>query len=117
MTEDIREQIKWIGEAAQFYGGGEGVADAMERLRFERDEALELRDHYSGLVESLQQELDHFKSVLHKLLSADPFYSDHMTACDKTMGASHPCTCGADSARQLFHGSEPDEEISDAPPK
>jgi hypothetical protein len=27
---------------------------------------------------------------------------DHMTACDRTMGDSHPCTCGADEARKLL---------------
>lgn len=24
---------------------------------------------------------------------------DHMTACERTMGATHPCTCGADALR------------------
>ena len=45
--------------------------------------------------------LDHrrHKKALRKLLAAK---GDHMTACDRTMGATHPCTCGADDARQLL---------------
>ena len=27
---------------------------------------------------------------------------DHMTACDRTMGDTHPCTCGADVADLLL---------------
>ena len=28
--------------------------------------------------------------------------SDHMTACEKTMGATHPCTCGATALRSAL---------------
>ncbi len=38
--------------------------------------------------------------ILRKLLSVE---GDHMTACDRTMGATHPCTCGANRARQLLN--------------
>ncbi len=27
---------------------------------------------------------------------------DHMTACERTMGATHPCTCGADGLRAII---------------
>ena len=27
---------------------------------------------------------------------------DHMTHCDRTMGATHPCTCGANAIRALL---------------
>ena len=27
---------------------------------------------------------------------------DHMTHCDRTMGATHPCTCGANEARRFL---------------
>ena len=37
--------------------------------------------------------------LLCELLSVQ---GDHMTACQKTMGESHPCTCGADKARKYF---------------
>lgn len=37
--------------------------------------------------------------VLAQMLGAE---NDHMTACDRTMGATHPCTCGADKARALL---------------
>jgi bacterioferritin-associated ferredoxin len=36
--------------------------------------------------------------ALESLLTVE---GDHMTACDKTMGATHPCTCGANNARQV----------------
>lgn len=33
---------------------------------------------------------------------------DHMTACEKTMGDSHPCTCGATEIRlRLAHSELP----------
>jgi hypothetical protein len=28
--------------------------------------------------------------------------NDHMTSCDRTMGDTHPCTCGADEARKAL---------------
>jgi hypothetical protein len=45
-----------------------------------------------------------YRKVLRKLLSAE---NDHMTACDRIMGATHPCTCGANDARRLL--SQPSE--------
>ena len=42
-------------------------------------------------------------AVLRKMLSVK---GDHMTACDRTMGATHPCTCGADRARSLLTGDD-----------
>jgi len=44
-------------------------------------------------------EVEWMRKMLCKLLQAE---GDHMTACDRTMGASHPCTCGADEVRQLL---------------
>jgi hypothetical protein len=38
------------------------------------------------------------KELLKKLLHAK---GDHMTACDKTMGDTHPCTCGANALRAM----------------
>lgn len=37
--------------------------------------------------------------ALRQLLQAK---GDHMSACDKTMGDTHPCTCGAIEARTLL---------------
>jgi hypothetical protein len=42
------------------------------------------------------------RAALRKMLAAP---GDHMTACDRTMGASHPCTCGANEARRLLSES------------
>lgn len=57
----------------------------LKELQRERDEAVKQRD---GLLTALK-----------RLLRAD---GDHMTACDRTMGATHPCTCGANAARKLL---------------
>jgi hypothetical protein len=37
-------------------------------------------------------------ALLDKLLAVP---GDHMSACDRIMGATHPCTCGASEARVL----------------
>ena len=47
----------------------------------------------------LQNQRDSYAKALKRLLRAK---GDHMTACDRTMGATHPCTCGADNARKLL---------------
>jgi hypothetical protein len=56
----------------------------------------------SDAVQRLNQqhrEIERLREALERLLAAP---RDHMTACDRTMGATHPCTCGADEARQLL---------------
>ena len=86
------------------------AANEIERLRFERDEALELRDNYSGLYVQIQQELDHYNGMYRRvigLLYPHGIDNDHMTSCDKTMGDSHLCTCGADSLREYFMQKDP----------
>jgi len=45
------------------------------------------------------QLVDSLREVLSKMLEVD---GDHMTACNRTMGATHPCTCGANDARLLL---------------
>ena len=45
-------------------------------------------------------QIEWMQKMLRKLLHAD---SDHMTACDRTMGDTHPCTCGADEARRVLN--------------
>jgi hypothetical protein len=32
--------------------------------------------------------------------------NDHMTSCDRTMGDTHPCTCGADEARKTLEDNK-----------
>jgi hypothetical protein len=43
--------------------------------------------------------------LLNKMLYDASGAPDHMTACERTMGATHPCTCGADQARALLERS------------
>ena len=40
--------------------------------------------------------------LLERMLTDAAGSPDHMTACERTMGATHPCTCGADQARALL---------------
>ena len=54
-----------------------------------------------AMIGGLKARIEQLEAALNKLLVAD---GDHMTACDRTMGASHPCTCGANDARQLLAG-------------
>ncbi len=41
-------------------------------------------------------------NALRKLLFNCYGAPDHATACERTMGATHPCTCGADAARAIL---------------
>jgi len=50
-------------------------------------------------LKELQDQRDAYRKVLRKLLRAK---NDHMSACDRIMGATHPCTCGANEARALL---------------
>jgi hypothetical protein len=59
---------------------------------------MKLED-YAGIIESHFGRIEALEAALQKLLTAD---DDHMTACDRTMGASHACTCGANDARRLL---------------
>jgi hypothetical protein len=51
------------------------------------------------------EECAKYRAVLRKMLR---IADDHMTACNRVMGASHPCTCGAREARALLNGQDPD---------
>ena len=62
-------------------------------------DAIEAMQMTAYDLAELQRERDAYKKALRRLLRAK---GDHMTACDRTMGATHPCTCGADSARKLL---------------
>ncbi len=55
--------------------------------------------------------LNLWSDILEHMRVCDRFYDgvkmmlgddDHMTACEKTMGATHPCTCGADGMRSVL---------------
>ena len=92
--EEIKPTIEHLSDAYVMQ-----LIEALAKMSDEAEEALELRDHYSAANVQLQQELDHYKDVLRKMLAAK---GDHMTACDKTMGDTHLCTCGANEARELF---------------
>lgn len=48
---------------------------------------------------NIKRERDVYLGALRNLLRVE---GDHMTACDRTMGATHPCTCGANAVRRLL---------------
>lgn len=55
-------------------------------------------------IDRLTTEIEQQRKWLDQLLfTAD---GDHMTACDKTMGATHPCTCGATEIRLRLGNKE-----------
>ena len=62
---------------------------------------MSVKDAVVFLTEQMcdrRDECDALRAALRKLLAAP---GDHMTACDRTMGATHPCTCGANEARRI----------------
>lgn len=50
---------------------------------------------------ALAAERDTVLRMLRVLLSVS---GDHMSACGRTMGDSHPCTCHADEFREMLKG-------------
>lgn len=52
-------------------------------------------------VERLSEKLKRVRVMLYDVSGAP----DHMTHCDRTMGATHPCTCGANEIRKLLSAS------------
>lgn len=55
-------------------------------------------------VAKLRKEIEELRSTLSTLVNGTAL-DDHMTACDRVMGASHPCTCGANAARELLRNT------------
>lgn len=67
---------------------------------------MSVKDAVVFLTEQMcdrRDECDALRAALRKLLAAP---GDHMTACDRIMGATHPCTCGANEARRLLSESD-----------
>jgi hypothetical protein len=63
---------------------------------------MSVKDAVVFLTEQMcdrRDECSALRAALKKLLAAP---GDHMTACDRTMGATHPCTCGANAIRALL---------------
>ena len=68
------------------------------------------RDAFKRAVSSfLRPQIERHGQLVMALQTLLEAPGDHMTACDRTMGATHPCTCGANDARRLLgmdtHGS------------
>lgn len=64
---------------------------------------IDMRDFAAPLVdeiERLQARVAKLEGYLDQLLNQCA--GDHMTACEKTMGDSHPCTCGATEIRKHY---------------
>ena len=57
-------------------------------------------DRLEDEIERLSDKLIRVRAMLYDV-SGVP---DHMTHCDRTMGATHPCTCGANAIRVLLEG-------------
>ena len=51
------------------------------------------------------EEANHIEQALRALALMLAVEGDHMSACDRIMGATHPCTCGAASARAASSGN------------
>jgi len=49
---------------------------------------------WSDILEHMRVS-DRFYETTKAMIGSD----DHMTACERTMGSTHPCTCGADALR------------------
>lgn len=72
------------------------MSDSYDKLKRQKDEILERQKAAE------RDECEVLRAALRKLLAVP---GDHMTACDRTMGASHPCTCGANEARRILSES------------
>ena len=79
------------------------LVDSLERVQ----RALRMRMAEGNaarlVVKKRDARIEVLELILRKLLSVE---GDHMTACDRTMGATHPCTCGANRARSLLTGDD-----------
>ena len=70
------------------------MSDSYDTLKRQKDEMILERQKAAD-----RDECEVLRAALKKLLAAP---GDHMTACDRTMGATHPCTCGANEARRIL---------------
>ena len=68
-----------------------------------------LRNELSARVASSQLSAA-TRRLLHGLVANN---DDHLTACERTMGATHPCTCGADRVRELLRRGTEELNISE----
>lgn len=84
----VTEAIDAHRNRAWANGNGDYDADDSERVRLLLEQAIRRYAGNRGLRNSLA-----------KMLSVE---GDHMTACDRIMGATHLCTCGANEARALL---------------
>jgi hypothetical protein len=62
---------------------------------------FELSDAHKRIAE-LQSRLDERTNQLRTMLRQPLAPRDHMTSCDRIMGATHTCTCHADEYRALL---------------
>ena len=77
------------------HGPEKAVKDAIEKW----SSVLVRKDVAEYDAKTLRAQLEKVVEGLEKMTSVN---GDHMTACDKTMGDTHPCTCGADTARSTL---------------
>lgn len=80
----------------------EGAAELLLETASENDLAVSLCTEGTLNVKALQDKLDAAEKQLRALLFQPLAVRDHMTSCDRIMGATHRCTCHADEYRALL---------------
>ena len=80
----------------------ERISAEMLREIFDRMVMPAVREIEWPEAERLRETLARAHAMLYDI-SGVP---DHMTHCDRTMGATHPCTCGANAIRALLSSKD-----------
>jgi chromosome segregation ATPase len=95
---DLRLRSKEAEDARAYCADKLSKAEARaERLSQDCDATQGVLDKTSQLLTKHMTRAERLLDTLMRLLAVA---NDHMTSCDRTMGDSHPCTCGADEARK-----------------
>jgi hypothetical protein len=68
----------------------------VKELRSSDGADLTVMDDAADALLEIEGERDTLFDLLVALLAVN---GDHMTSCDRVMGDTHPCTCGAEKAR------------------
>ena len=86
-----------------FYcGAAKRPEPELDDLSAPPEAADELIAMQNGIIKQLEGRLSAAQEQLRALLFQPHAPRDHLTSCDRTMGASHPCTCHADEYRALL---------------
>lgn len=99
----IRAKAKALADMGSHHCAAQlnAAADALGQATKQNSE---LHKDYRIQIDEIvrcHERIEVLESALRQLLAVK---DDHMTACDRTMGDSHPCTCGAIGVRLLLAG-------------